>query len=186
MDVKEFDTYKHKMYADIYPKSTQQLAKYIDKIINQLSFNNKKSEAEIVASVLLITSNYINRVVGEKGWVEKEADELYMMIKSDARMGLMIYDAMDMLYPQFDKKFIDWVERSATSTEMRDEARYLVTHYSGGINPATKHRWNQIANQENAMSSVERKEQDQINKDNEELYERLKNSRIIDGEFLIQ
>jgi hypothetical protein len=144
MNEEEFQKYLDKFYADIFPKDKDSLAKMIGATLNRYD-KGRANALETAIKIMMLTSNFIDNYIGKKYDIE-QMDLVYMMLKKKARMGLMFFNAEDIFYPQYDNKFVNWIEELATSDQFIQEAETKLRNFPFG-DKKKLHRWRLIADQ---------------------------------------
>jgi len=144
MNDQEFEEYSKKFCVGIYPKTSAELKKRIDKIVN--APHDYNTSAEAIVKVAMLAKQYVYHKLGNSGFQAGWADLEELALSRHMKDGLIIFDGSDLLYPQYDldEKFQEW--KQETWKSLKDKAKELLKDSRG--HPDVRKRWEEIANQE--------------------------------------
>ena len=145
MNDQEFEEYRKKFCVGIYPKTSAELKKRIDKIVN--APHDYNTSAEAIVKVAMLAKQYVYHKLGNSGFQAGWADLEELALSRWMQDGFIIFDGNDLLYPQYDldQKFRDW--KQETRKALKDKAKKLLMK-SPNAHPDVRLRWTAIANQE--------------------------------------
>ena len=145
MNDQEFEKHVKKYMGDVYPKSSAELKKLIDKVVNKRHDYNTSAEA--IVKVLVLASHYVYHKLGNTGFQASWADLEFLSINRRMKDGFRIFDANQLLYPQYDldEEYREWKEKSLK--ELKPVAQELLKEKDiGHVHPNVLARWKEIAN----------------------------------------
>lgn len=144
MNDQEFEKHLKKYCGDVYPKSSAELKKLIDKVVN--GKHDYNTSAEAIVKVLVLASHYVYHKLGNTGFQASWADMEFLSINRRMKNGFRIFDAENLLYPQYDldKEFQEWKQKSLK--ELKPVAKSLLKGKDRFVHPNVERRWEEIAN----------------------------------------
>jgi hypothetical protein len=95
MKDQEFEEHVKKYMGDVYPESSAELKKLIDKVVNtQHDYN---TSAEAIVKVLVLAAHYVYHKLGNTGFQASWADLEFLSINRRMKNGFRIFDAEQLL-----------------------------------------------------------------------------------------
>src|SRR6187431_1375591 len=145
MNDQEFEEYSKKFCVGIYPKTSAELKKRIDKIVN--APHDYNTSAEAIVKVAMLAKQYVYHKLGNTGFQAGWADLEELALSRHYEDGFIIFDGSDLLYPQYDmdKELREW--KQETWKALKSKAKELLKDSTRG-HPDVRKRWEEIANQE--------------------------------------
>lgn len=144
MKDQEFEKHVEKYMGNIYPKSSAELKKLIDGVVNKPHDYNTSAEA--IVKVLVLAAHYVYHKLGNSGFQASWADLEFLSINRRMKNGFRIFDAENLLYPQYDldQEFREWKEKSLK--ELKPVAQELLKREDlNHVSPNVLRRWKEIA-----------------------------------------
>lgn len=163
MNEEDFQKFYTKFYGDVIPDSKEELARMIGAVLSKYQ-KGKINPLETGVKIMMLTNNFIESYIGKKYDLD-QMDLVFMMLKKHARMGLMFFNAEDVFYPQFDSKFVKWIEELATSDEFIEEAEHKLRTFPFG-DKKKLHRWKLIADQKILKEKIENENLVEVDENN--------------------
>jgi hypothetical protein len=143
MNDQEFEEFREKYCGGIYCKTSAELKKRIDKIVN--GPHTYETSAEAIVKVAMLAKQYVYHKLGNTGFQAGWADLEELAVSRWYQDGFIILDGNKLLYPQYDidEEFEEW--KQETRKALKAKASKLLETESR-VHPDVRRRWEEIAN----------------------------------------